>query len=223
MKAGTAKVGRSALAILTVISMAMSLMLLLTGTAEANHVQPDDTVANDGPAGTNDAPYWENYLASERGITNAECSKINQSSGSAWVMPAAPEGEDWVLLVVKQGTTNFVYYDPVAGHTYPSVGENAPGYSHIIVCSAEEPPPPPSGWACVDGQVEFIEDATEFDGTLYETEEAAANDPACAEEPPSGWACIDGEVQFIEDATEFEGTLYETEEEAANDPACSQV
>jgi hypothetical protein len=56
-------------------------------------------------------------------------------------MPAEPEGEDWVLLVVKQGSgdgANNVYYDPVAGHSYPSV-QNGPGYSHIIVCSVEEP------------------------------------------------------------------------------------
>jgi hypothetical protein len=137
-------------------------------------------------------------------------------------MGDAPAGETWVLLVVKQANTNFVYYDPIAGHTYPSIGDNAPGYSHIIVCSSEELPPP-SGWACVDGSVEFIEDATDFEGTLYDTEEEAANDPACAEEPPSGWACVDGSVEFIEDATDFEGTLYDTEEEAANDPACAEV
>ena len=53
-------------------------------------------------------------------------------------MPAEPDGRDWVLVVIKQGIVNYVYYDPAAGHTYPSAGPNAPGFSHVIVCSVEE-------------------------------------------------------------------------------------
>ncbi len=118
--------------------MIMSMMFVFADTADANHDPHDDTVANNGPAGTNDAPYWVDYLETKRGISGASCEKINQSSSDAWVMPSEPAGKDWVLLVVKQGDTNFVFYDPIAGHTYPSAGENAPGYSHILVCSVDE-------------------------------------------------------------------------------------
>ena len=139
MQAGTALVGRRLLAAFVAVMLMASVMLLFSGSpAQAEHVGPDDEVANDGPAGTNDAPYWVNYLASVRGIDDATCTKINQASDDAWVMPAEPADRDWVLLVVKQGDTNFVYYDPVAGHTYPSEGPNAPGHSHILVCSAPE-------------------------------------------------------------------------------------
>jgi LPXTG-motif cell wall-anchored protein len=139
VQAGTALVGRRLLAAFVAVMLMASVMLLFSGSpAQADHVDPDDEVANDGPAGTNDAPYWVNYLASVRGIDDATCTKINQASDDAWVMPAEPADRDWVLLVVKQGDTNFVYYDPVAGHTYPSDGPNAPGHSHIIVCSAPE-------------------------------------------------------------------------------------
>ncbi|HET9259222.1 MAG TPA: hypothetical protein VFP42_03755 [Acidimicrobiia bacterium] len=140
VQAGTALLGRRLLAAFVAVMLMASVMLLFSGSpAQADHVDPDDIVANDGPAGTNDAPYWETYLATERGITDGTCSKINSASDDAWVMPAEPAGEDWVLLVVKQGDTNYVFYDPVAGHTYPSEGPNAPGHSHIIVCSAPEP------------------------------------------------------------------------------------
>jgi LPXTG-motif cell wall-anchored protein len=139
VQAGTALVGRRLLAAFVAVMLMASVMLLFSGSpAQADHVDPDDEVANDGPAGTNDAPYWVNYLASVRGIDDATCTKINQASDDAWVMPAEPADRDWVLLVVKQGDTNFVYYDPVAGHTYPSEGPNAPGHSHILVCSVPE-------------------------------------------------------------------------------------
>jgi hypothetical protein len=140
MQAGIARSnGRTFLAALTAAVLVMSMVVLFANPAEADHDPHDDTVANNGPAGTNDAPYWVNYLETVRGISGASCAKINQSSGSAFVMPSEPDGEDWVLLVVKQETTNYVFYDPIAGHSYPSGGPNAPGYSHVIVCSVEEP------------------------------------------------------------------------------------
>jgi hypothetical protein len=45
----------------------------------------------------------------------------------------------------------------------------------------EDCTPPPSGWACVEGEAVFIEDATDFEGTLYETEAEAWDDPGCQE------------------------------------------
>lgn len=73
------------------------------------------------------------------------------------------------------------------------------GFDVIVDCT----PLPPSGWACVEGDVVFIEDASGFDGTLYDTEEEAAADPECAEVAASttfaiGGACnvVDGVVTF---------------------------
>ena len=116
-------------------------MFVFAAPADAEHEPPDDTYESVGGDESNEGDFWETYLANERGITDATCSKYTEDqSNDAFVMPAEPDGEDWVLLVVKQGTTNYLYYDPVVGHTYPSTGEqNAPGYSHIIVCSVEEP------------------------------------------------------------------------------------
>jgi hypothetical protein len=140
MQAGIARNGRTLLAALTAAVMVFSLMAVFASTASADHEPPDDTYEAVGGDGSNEGDFWETYLANERGITDATCWKYTEvQSSSAFVMPAEPDGEDWVLLVVKQGTTNFLYYDPEVGHSYPSVGPNAPGYSHIIVCSVEEP------------------------------------------------------------------------------------
>ena len=133
---------RRLLALLTATCLAMAMILLYAGPAMADHAEPDDIIAQvNGPDGTNETPYWVNYLATERDIDDASCTKLNQDSEAAFVMPAAPDGEEWVLLVVKQATDNYVYFDPVAGHTYPSTGSQAPGYSHLIVCSVEGTPP----------------------------------------------------------------------------------
>jgi hypothetical protein len=131
---------RRLLAILTATCLVGAMFLVYAGTAMADHLPPDAIVAQDAGAGTNEGPYWVDYLESVRGISDATCVKINQSGSSAFVMPAAPAGEEWVLLVVKQATDNFLYYDPVGGHTYPSTGPQAPGYSHLIVCSVPETP-----------------------------------------------------------------------------------
>jgi hypothetical protein len=132
---------RRLLALLTTVALAAALTVMYSDSARADHQPPDDVVAHDGPGGTNEAPFWVNYLEENRGISGATCTKLEDASSSAFVMPAAPVGQVWVLLVVKQATSNFVYFDPEAGHTYPSTGDQAPGYSHIIYCSVDEPPP----------------------------------------------------------------------------------
>ncbi len=113
------------------------------------------------------------------------------------------------------------YWTATAADGYELTGSGS-GQFTIEDCT---PPPPPAGWACVDEEVVFIEDATDFEGTLYETEQDAMNDPDCTPPPPppSGWVCQNGDVSFMEDATGYEGTLYDTEEEAANDPDCAEV
>ena len=137
MEAGIVRGGRTLLALLTAAALVASMLFLLAGTAEANHEPPDDIFEQE--AGSNDAPYWVDYLEDVRGITDATCEKIDQAADEAFVMPSPPSGQVWVLLDVKQATTNYVYYDPVAGHSYPSLGQQAPGYSHLIVCYAPEP------------------------------------------------------------------------------------
>jgi LPXTG-motif cell wall-anchored protein len=138
MQAGIAQKGRKTLAMSTVAVLVLSLMFLLADpAARADHVQPDDVVPHSAEA--NQAPFWETYLVDVREINDASCDKIDESGGSAFVMPAAANGETWVLLVVKQATTNFVYYDPIGGHPYPSAGETGPGFSHLIVCSVVTP------------------------------------------------------------------------------------
>ena len=96
-------------------------------TVMGSHVPPDSTEPQSPES--NDASYWE-----QEGWT---CTKINESAETAFVMPSPPDGQTWVLLVVKQGTTNYIYSNPIAGHSYPSTGKNSPGYSHLIVCSTQ--------------------------------------------------------------------------------------
>jgi hypothetical protein len=120
------------------VAVGLLMALLPVSGALANHEPPDDQVAHSDVV--NQTPYWENiYLPTKRGITGASCTKINEVGNTAFVMPAEPVDRDWVLLAVKQSQTNFVYYDPIAGHSYPSLGQQAPGFSHLIVCSVEEP------------------------------------------------------------------------------------
>ena len=128
---------RMALAATAATALVAALFTIVgTSPVGAEHVPPDDTVPHSSAA--NAPGFWESYLDEVRGITVASCEKISEAGNEAFVMPNAPDGSEWVLLVVKQATTNHVYYDPVGGHAYPSVGSQAPGYSHVIVCSAEQ-------------------------------------------------------------------------------------
>ena len=151
---------RRLLATLTTLCLVAAMMLLYAGVALADHAPPDDIVPQDAPNGSNEGPYWVNYLANERGITGATCTKISQSSESAFVMPAPPAGSSWVLLVVKQGTDNYVYYDPIGGHTYPSTGDQAPGYSHLIVCSTVDEVETTTTTSVEDTTTTSVEDTT---------------------------------------------------------------
>lgn len=129
------EVARAWLAGVAVFTLLIGVFTVFGGVARANHVSPDDIVPHSSDA--NQGPFWETYLSEERDIDDATCSKVPDSGSDAFVMPSAPDGESWVLLVVKQATWNYVYYDPTGGHTYPSTGDQSPGYSHAIVCSAE--------------------------------------------------------------------------------------
>ncbi|MGD2061152.1 MAG: hypothetical protein PVF87_09825 [Acidimicrobiia bacterium] len=92
--------------------------------------------------------------------------------------------------------------------------EGAPadeGTIGIVDCTPPDSPPP-SGWACIDGEVTFIPDATEFTGTLYETEQEAASAPGCAADVSAGTTfSISGSCALANDVAEFtiSGTLGE--------------
>jgi hypothetical protein len=118
------------------------MFVLADPAARASHTQPDDILPQSSES--NQAPFWEAYLVNERGINDASCDKLDQAGDSAFEMPKAPDGETWVLLVVKQATSNYVYYDPIGGHSYPSTGGQGPGFSHLIVCSVVTPTTEPS-------------------------------------------------------------------------------
>jgi len=145
MQAGTALMGRRLLAAFVAVMLMASVMLLFAdSSAQASHEPPDDTYssADDGQGeNSNEGPFWDAYF----GLPEGSCTKINQSAGTAFVMPAPDDGEEWYALVVKQGSPqsndgpdNFIYLSPVEGHSYPSTGNQAPGYSHLIVCSVPE-------------------------------------------------------------------------------------
>ena len=131
--------GRTVLAILTVLALVMTLFAAFGGgTALADHEPPDDTYDSQPSDGSNEAPFWEAYLSNVRGI-DGTCQKLDIADDDAYVLGDPPSGKVWVLLVVKQATTNYIYYDPVSGHSYPSTGSQSPGYSHIIVCYGDPP------------------------------------------------------------------------------------
>jgi len=191
MEAGIARYGRTILAAFSAALMVLSMMFVLAAPADADHDPHEDTVANDGPAGTNEAPFWVTYLQTERGITGATCEKISQNGSDAWIMPAEPDGEDWVLLVVKQGETNFVFYDPIAGHAYPSAGENSPGFSHIIVCSVEEPEDTTTT-TVEDTTTTTVEDTTTT--TVEDTTTTTVEDTTTTAGPEVGEIIVEKEV-----------------------------
>ena len=138
MKAGIAHNGRTFLAALTAALLVASMVFLLADpAARASHEPPDDTYTSSAGDGSNEADFWETRF----GLAEGSCTKLNLSGEAAFVMPDPPSGEEWFALVVKQGSgdpDNFIYLNPVAGHSYPSTGSNAPGYSHLIVCSVPE-------------------------------------------------------------------------------------
>ena len=136
---------RAGLALIAVAALVMAMVAITAGTpAYADHA-PDETYssANDDQGeNSNEGPFWDAYF----GLPAGSCEKINESDGVAFEMPAPPPGEVWYALVVKQGSPqsndgpdNFIWYNPEEGHSYPSAGNQAPGYSHIIVCSVDEP------------------------------------------------------------------------------------
>ena len=206
MQAGTALIGRRLLAAFVAVMLMASMMLLFADTsAQASHIPPDDIVAQvNGPDGTNSPGFWEDYLA-DLGVDDATCVHINEDGGDPYELGAPPAGQVWVMLVVKQGTNNYVFLDPAPNHEYPTTGTQAPGFSHAMECYAPEPE---------DTTTTTVEDTTTT--TVEDTTTTTST-------PPSGWACVEGEVVFIEDATGFEGTLYETQLEAFDDPDCIEV
>jgi hypothetical protein len=184
--------------------MVFSLMSVFASTANADHEGPDETYTSSPGDGSNEASFWDGYFD----LPEGSCSKLSLSGSTAFVMPPAPEGKEWYALVIKQGSPqsndgpdNFIYLDPVAGHSYPSTGNQAPGYSHVIVCSVEEPEPgqiivEKEVTAGSDTSVAFTFNTTGFtldDSTLAHGESGSSGDLdagnyAVSETVPAGWS-----------------------------------
>jgi hypothetical protein len=130
---------RRLLALFTAVAAAMAMTLVFAGTAQAEHV---DFVPHDGNAGTNDEPYWVAFGNAHDGVTNWACLKYNVSAEvGSFTVPEAPDGFEWRLIVVKQGTDNALFWDPLEDedYTYPEEGSApAGGFSHIILCWVPE-------------------------------------------------------------------------------------
>jgi hypothetical protein len=140
MQAGTALIGRRLLAAFVAVMLMASVMLLFAESpARADHIPPDEVVAQvNGPDGTNSPGFWEDYLA-DLGVNDATCDHINEDGGDPYELGAPPAGQVWVMLVVKQATDNYVFLNPDPNHDYPTTGDQSPGFSHAMECYAPEP------------------------------------------------------------------------------------
>jgi len=96
--------------------------------------QPSDAQAGGFPAGTNGEPYWVNYGLEQYGQTWI-CTKDDVGAGSNYVVPEPPMGYMWRLIVVKQGTLDYLFLDPPVSGILDTGG----AYSHVILCKMEVP------------------------------------------------------------------------------------
>ncbi len=126
------------------------------------------------------------------------------------------------IMDTNGGQPGVGWYNDAGDYNTADAGNGNADSTMTLTLLDCETPTPPSGWACVNGDVTFIEDATDFEGTLYDTQEEAAQDEGCVPPPtPPGWACVDGSVIEVDRGT-FEGneTIYDSPGEAAQDEGC---
>lgn len=162
------------------------------------------------------APEFEGQECSVRSVGgNQESEHPNNDlivrSGSSEVVIPDVEADPGATV---EGTGTLTLGSSIA--VFLRMGEDlvfSAGLTVVVDCT---PPTPPSGWACVEGDVVFIEDATDFEGTLYDTEEAAAADPDCAEVSASttftisgSCAVVDGEAVYTISGNLGEGLTLE--------------
>ncbi len=128
-------------------------------------------------------------------VSGGVCEVVQGSASGSVAITIDPASAATVNVYSDAARTNLVgsrttsgTLDNLAPGTYYWTATAATGYELSGSSTGQftiddcTPPPPPSGWACVDGEVEFIEDATGFEGDLYETEQEAMNDPDCFED-----------------------------------------
>ena len=133
-------------------------MALLAPSAQAAIVldesNADDIVpfiANEpGVPGTNQVAYWVNYLE-EKGFTDVYCEKVTPKEDTkTWVIPAPPEGDEYVLVTSKAGSgdkANLVWWAPKAAEGNTVTAVDGKDISHLVWCTGEQPvttTPPPS-------------------------------------------------------------------------------
>lgn len=134
MQAGTALIGRRFLAALVAALLMASVMFLLADTpAKADHL---DTWPNSAAA--NDPSYWEQWGQDQEGEADWSCLKDETGGDDAYVVPSAPAGEYWRLLVVKAGGNNEgdisdLHWNPSPGDQFEHSIQG--GWSHVILCS----------------------------------------------------------------------------------------
>ncbi|MCH8991535.1 MAG: hypothetical protein IIA44_07270, partial [Acidobacteria bacterium] len=65
--------------------------------------------------------------------------KVEPVGTASFTVPPPPAGSSWTLLVLKSGTDNEEFPNPIPGQSYtPSNGRDV---SHAILCSQPIPPP----------------------------------------------------------------------------------
>lgn len=116
------------------LMVAMLGTALVAPTAVFASDAPDDEVAHDAGAGTNDAPYWETYLEDLFG-GDYTCTKVDSPTD-----PTITDVED--AVIIKAATTNYVWFDDpttpedeLHSGTY-TAPENST--SHYITCVRED-------------------------------------------------------------------------------------
>jgi len=110
-------------------------MSLAAVVIEPHVIQDSDSQAGGFAGGTNEGAYWTNFGLTEFGQVWV-CEKLIDVGASInYVVPAPPEGYMWRLIVVKQGTKDYLFFNPPVGGTLNSTG----AYSHVIFCKMEVP------------------------------------------------------------------------------------
>ncbi len=72
-----------------------------------------------------------------------------------------------------------------------------------IVIEDCTPPPPPSGWVCEAGEAVFLADTTGFEGTVYDSQAEALEDPDCQDVMAATTFTIGGTCALVGDEASF--------------------
>ena len=171
----------------------------------------DDTPPPSGWVCVDDAPLFVDdvtgydpwYETQEEAFEDPACNEVNAAttftiSGSCLIVDGLPSftisgnlGEGLTLNVAGETLVASGAYSIDLGSpgSYPYqitldegfvLAEGSPpaeGVVQIVNCGSA----PQAGWACIGGETVFIPDASDFDGTLYPSEEAASQDEGCLE------------------------------------------